>query len=685
METLNYTSIDIDLANIRDEIKLLLLRIKAMGVHKNMLLKQLNDVTAFGQQLNEELNRRLDKEIRLIKKKEVQTHQLIEVSHDRTKRKSVSLGLDDSLLSETNNEQAENVGLTEMKLAYVDCPRCRSCLLTFDNNDRLLEHNCVEHSLNSGLDFVSLPSKMIRNVIPGAIVPDNIIQNDQAQTQRYVCTVCGIFSTTKGNLDRHKRTNTCIQKCKSSGLNTASLDESVKIGKLPRYCCPVCRFSCYFKANLFTHMRNRGCEQKYKRSEFKSGPLPLKEFKIIPPKTVVGDKPVKNLKSNLRMYTCPVCHVSCSFKGNLLKHMRNKGCEERYLHIELNDASEPLTEFSIVLKDVGQDLLKEFSTQLNVTDPLKVSKDVRAETILMDYIAQNFKSKFPLYFCPLCHIDYSTKFNLLSHIRNKVCDLKMSASERKKSVVGTADYSELQRRLRNDRALPIFYADPNVDVFICYICRKKTKNKISGGRRRDTGKDICETCEIRLPELSRSRNNEDETIEKLFKCKFCNRSFPDRSLFLKHMRVHFAERPHMCTRCGKSYLTSVGLKYHMNIHDSRNLSQCEICLKTFHGINSLKNHMVLHSRSMDFVCSVCGKAFAFRHSLKVHMRFHTGERPYSCSYCDKTFTMSCHLRTHISSHTGVKHLICKVCDKRFRLHKALKKHMKIHVRKGELE
>jgi len=676
MEKLNSTSLDIDLASIRDEIKLLLLRIKAMAVHKDMLLKQLNDVTEFGQQLNEKQNKLLDKEMMLIKEKEIQTHQFIEESHYRTKKKAVSFCFDDSLISETNNEEAKNIGLTEMKL--VDGPRCSSCLLMFDNNDKLLQHNCVEHSLISELNFVSLASKMIRDVIPGSIVPDKINQDSRAQLRRYVCTVCGILCTTKGNLDKHKKTKACIQKCKSSVLNVVSLDNSTKIlnHKLPRYCCPVCQFSCSSRHSLVRHMRNRGCEKQYKSSGMKDGSLPLDEFKIIPPETVVNDDPVQNLEPNLRMYSCPVCHFSCSAKYNLLRHMRNKGCEEKYLNTELKDTSEPLKELSTVLNVGSQDSLKECSPQMNVSDTLKVSTDARAESILTDYIVQNFKSKLPLYSCPVCHEDCSTKFDLLSHIRNKVCELKEGANKRKKSFVVSSDYSKLQH---------IFSLQPNANIFTCCICRKSTDNDTSKGRRRETGKDICVTCEERFPEFSLSRSNEDETVGKLFKCKMCNRSFSDRSLLLKHMRVHSAERPHMCTRCGKSYLTSAGLYSHMKKHYDDNLLQCKICSKVFRGNNSLKSHMVWHSHGLNFTCSVCGKGFAVGYSLKLHMRVHTGERPYSCSYCDKTFTMSCHLKSHISSHTGEKRLICKVCGKRFRLHAVLKKHMKIHIRKGELE
>jgi len=608
METLNSTSIDIDLANIRDEIKLLLLRIKSMAVHKDMLLKQLNDVTELGQILNEELNKLFDRQEKLIKEKEVQAHQFIEESHDRTKRKE-SLCSDDSLLSETNNEEADNVDLTEMKEG--DCPRCSFCLLTFDNNDKLLEHTCVEYYLNSGLSFVSLTSKMIKDVTPAAIVPDNIIQNGQAPLRRYICSICGIFCKTKRSLDRHKKNQVCKQKYKqkygcpvcrfscslrhnllrhmrnrgceqkymSSGLKTGSIsldefkfivpdtvvaDKPVQNIKsyLRMYSCRVCRFFCSRKNNLVRHMKNMGCEEKYKSSGLKYTFLPIDVFKMIPPESVVANDPAQNLESKLRMYSCPVCHFSCSAKFNLLRHMRNKGCEEKYMFTKLKDASESLIELSTVLNDGSQDPLKEFSSQLSVSDTLKVSTDARVETILIDYTVQNFKFKLPRYSCPVCHEHCSTKFDLLSHIRNKVCALKKGANKKEKSVVGSADYSKLQH---------IFSVQPNANIFTCCICRKSTDNDTSEGRRRETGKDICVTCEERFPEFSLSRSNEDETVEKLLKCKICNRSFSDRSLLLKHMRVHSAERLHMCTRCGKSYLNSAGLNYHMKKHDSGNL------------------------------------------------------------------------------------------------------------------
>jgi len=775
MEKLNSTSLDIDLAYIRDELKLILLRMKAMTLHKDRLLKQLNDATEVGQQLNEKLNKLLDKEMKLIKEKEVQAHQFIEDSHDRTRHEAVSLGFDDSLLSETKYQEPENMCLTREKQKVH--PRRRHCLLSFCDNDKLLKPKGIKDCMSSGLNDVAHSSEKISSdVTPEANVRDNIVQNDLAQLGPYFCPSNGISCITKGDLNRHMQNESCKQKCKSSKLNSVSHNRNVKIKifnpKLARYGCPVCRFTSCGKGSLSVHMKQRGCEQKYRsRSGIKDGSLPLKQFEIIPPETVAADNPIQNLKSKLQMYSCPICQYSCTckrnffrhmrtrgceekykslglkdeflptdvskiippdtaigivadkpiqnlmsklrrfscpicrfsctFKRNLFNHMRRKGCEEKYLSADLNDVSDPLekwstelnafshplNEFSTELNDASEPM-KELSTVYNVSDPLNVSKDVRSESIVIDCIVQNFKSNLPLYSCPVCCKNFSTKVNLFSHIRNKICKLNKSAIVKKKPIVVSADYSELKFRFRSEQVLPILLVKPNVNSFTCYICRKTTENDTSGEHRRDTGKDICETCEKRLPELSRSRNNEDETDEtvgKLFKCKTCNRSFSDRSLLLKHIRLHSAERPHVCTRCGKSYLSSGGLKYHMNDHDSVNLLKCKICSKTLKGNNSLNGHMLLHSRAMDFTCSVCGKGFAMKYSLKLHMRVHTGERPYCCSYCDKTFTMSSHLRSHISSHTGVKLLVCKVCSKRFRLHTALNKHVKIHIRKGELE
>jgi len=356
MEKLNSTSLDIDLAYIRDELKLILLRMKAMTLHKDRLLKQLNDATEVGQQLNEKLNKLLDKEMKLIKEKEVQAHQFIEDSHDGTRHEAVSPVFDRSVPSGTNHQEPENASLTEEKQRVRS--RCRHCLLSFCDNKRL-EHKCIKDSMSSGLNDVSHSSEKIScDVTPEANVRDNIVQNDLAQLGPYFCPSNGISRITKGDLSRHMQIEGCKRKCKNSKLNAVSHNSNVKFKifnpKFPQYGCPVCRFTSSKKGSLSVHMKQKGCDQKYRnRSGLKDGSLPLKKFEIIPPETVAADNPTQNLKSKLQMYSCPICQYSCTCKHNFFRHIGTRGCEEKYKSLRLKDEFLPIDVSRIIPPDTA--------------------------------------------------------------------------------------------------------------------------------------------------------------------------------------------------------------------------------------------------------------------------------------------------------------------------------------------
>ncbi|XP_068606233.1 gastrula zinc finger protein XlCGF71.1-like [Brachionichthys hirsutus] len=78
-----------------------------------------------------------------------------------------------------------------------------------------------------------------------------------------------------------------------------------------------------------------------------------------------------------------------------------------------------------------------------------------------------------------------------------------------------------------------------------------------------------------------------QTAVKTFSCSVCKKSFPFKSHFLRHMRIHSGE--------------------------------------TF----QLFKHMRIHTGEKPFSCSVCDKGFKQDGYLRLHMRIHTGEKPFS--------------------------------------------------------
>ncbi|NXS64394.1 ZN621 protein, partial [Brachypteracias leptosomus] len=61
--------------------------------------------------------------------------------------------------------------------------------------------------------------------------------------------------------------------------------------------------------------------------------------------------------------------------------------------------------------------------------------------------------------------------------------------------------------------------------------------------------------------------------EKLRKCPKCWESFPERSLLLRHRRVHTGEKSLRCHQCRKSFSHQLKLLIHEKVHGGDQLHQ----------------------------------------------------------------------------------------------------------------
>ena len=216
-------------------------------------------------------------------------------------------------------------------------------------------------------------------------------------------------------------------------------------------------------------------------------------------------------------------------------------------------------------------------------------------------------------------------------------------------------------------------------------------------------------------------------------CGLCPYEKNQRSLLMKHLRVHFkkmfwcitcdktvttikshiaiwhSEKPDsvwVCEVCNKSVKTEYNLTLHRRSHDTVYCDQCDyncegrkklqshvyrkhaehkeshvchVCSKTVSTSQQLKSHLQIHGDE-EFRCEYCGKMFKVEKNMQKHIIMHHKEKKFICEWCGKSFSVKCHHDKHVLiKHTKDKNFNCNSCDYRGATKYYLQKHMEIHA------
>ncbi|XP_044269931.1 zinc finger protein OZF-like isoform X39 [Tribolium madens] len=225
-----------------------------------------------------------------------------------------------------------------------------------------------------------------------------------------------------------------------------------------------------------------------------------------------------------------------------------------------------------------------------------------------------------------------------------------------------------------------------------------------------------------------------------FECKICNKSFPKRAKYTRHMKRH-RERKHKCPLCDLMFHQPSEVKVHVrNRHENSSVVNCPLCNYTFKTKGALKVHTVVHhTRDYPFKCDLCNKGFLskklvtqhkktdheglrlicsvcsgifknqanFQHhmarhnpdhvvtkytckeclkvlasweSLQRHMKKHSEKANSVCDICGKTLTSLSGLKAHRKKHTGEKNYMCEICAKAFTTKQLLVMHIRVHTK-----
>ena len=198
-------------------------------------------------------------------------------------------------------------------------------------------------------------------------------------------------------------------------------------------------------------------------------------------------------------------------------------------------------------------------------------------------------------------------------------------------------------------------------------------------------------------------NNHIKTAHEVFKCDICKRASFQSKFELKEHKNTF----HNCNMCEKTFRYKEEIRMHKYMdhkNDYKGDYKCDYCGKLFFHDKELKKHFLMEhdghkckyckekfqrffctEKELEYhitkhhQCHLCEKILKCKESLTGHIAYvHEKRKDRQCDLCGKSFSGSNNLRKHINDiHKAIKKHECKTCGKKFTQDSKLKNH--IHV------
>lgn len=180
-------------------------------------------------------------------------------------------------------------------------------------------------------------------------------------------------------------------------------------------------------------------------------------------------------------------------------------------------------------------------------------------------------------------------------------------------------------------------------VLYCDMCPHlsfRNKNDVikhMKSHKRKRNRKVCPLCNKRTFKYGLHMKRE-HPYARLFKCDFCEKSFPTTSKKKSHHLTHTGEKSILCSLCGKLFASN-GLRnrHHKHMHSEKLPHPCKHCDRSFISPSAVEVHFYqMHSDERPYQCETCGKSYSTKKYLRIHKLFH-GEKKEQCKICDAKF------------------------------------------------
>lgn len=462
----------------------------------------------------------------------------------------------------------------------------------------------------------------------------------------YVCPFCSLKMTCENNIPKH----------------IATVHSKV---------CYVCKMKCTSRVDLISHLnKEHASEIHLKRDQADEKPScfycpePELTFRHLSSHFAVRKGDTYNChfclfhtKESFRLLIhisgyhskeCYICRTNFTNRTDLITHLKNVHDYKLPVNQEVEEPDQ--TSFCFYCPEPTQ-TVEHLSTHFTVTKEKRFSCHFCLSTFgMIKYRLLRHIRSFHRTECYLCRMTFSTRANLLSHLKDE------HDSAHDTSRKPTFQFCSFCRQfIDGDMA-----AHREKEHFNrCSLCLKAFKTPISFRDHMQyihgSEKPECKECGARYssmyilnrhmkqhgPLVDAVRNKEKKTAK--IECPTCKKMvFAHR--FTEHRKRHESGRT-VCSICGKS-VKACDARIHETLFHKP--CKCPICNKEYIGMQGAKICRSKHTRS--YKCEECGKDFPYSASLTLHKRLHTGEKPYACTECDRRFYSNQILYKHMLSH-----------------------------------